>query len=221
MLELALREALSLRHNYIGPEHILRGLVRENEGVSARILVDFGAGSEKIRNQVIGMLPAGGPQPASSMSTRPIDPGWFDGLGPVLNQLADEIRNELGREPDTGDVLLVLAAATGSLPARALEQLNVDGNELWAQIERLRSEARQAREQLAGQLEQARTGKERAIEVQEFQTAANHRDQERKLERKLTAQQRAQTLVPVEALETIRRRLGLPTPTDPPSATAD
>ena len=56
VLELALREALSLGHNYIGTEHILLGLVRENEGVAARILLDFDADSDKIRNEVIRML---------------------------------------------------------------------------------------------------------------------------------------------------------------------
>jgi ATP-dependent Clp protease ATP-binding subunit ClpA len=53
VLELALREALSLGHNYIGTEHILLGLVRENEGVAARILLDFDADAEKIRNEII------------------------------------------------------------------------------------------------------------------------------------------------------------------------
>src|ERR687883_658210 len=53
---LAQDEALSLGHNYIGTEHILLGLVRENEGVAARILLDFDADSEKIRNEVIRML---------------------------------------------------------------------------------------------------------------------------------------------------------------------
>src|SRR5438067_2437428 len=56
VLELALREALSLGHNYIGTEHILLGLVRENEGVAARILLDFDAEAEKIRNEIIRML---------------------------------------------------------------------------------------------------------------------------------------------------------------------
>src|SRR5919201_678145 len=50
--ELELREALSLGHNYIGTEHILLGLVRENEGVAARILLDFDADAEKIRNEI-------------------------------------------------------------------------------------------------------------------------------------------------------------------------
>src|SRR5438477_588209 len=53
VLELALREALSLGHNYIGTEHILLGLVRENEGVAARILLDFDADADKIRNDII------------------------------------------------------------------------------------------------------------------------------------------------------------------------
>src|SRR4026207_906131 len=56
VLELALREALSLGHNYIGTEHILLGLVRENEGVAARILLDFAADAEQIRNAIIRML---------------------------------------------------------------------------------------------------------------------------------------------------------------------
>src|ERR1041385_8425348 len=56
VLELALRVALSLGHNYIGTEHILLGLVRENEGVAARILLDFDADAEKIRNEIIRML---------------------------------------------------------------------------------------------------------------------------------------------------------------------
>jgi len=56
VLELALREALSLGHNYIGTEHILLALVREGEGVANHVLLDLGADSEKIRNEVIRML---------------------------------------------------------------------------------------------------------------------------------------------------------------------
>jgi ATP-dependent Clp protease ATP-binding subunit ClpC len=56
VLELAMREALSLKVNYIGTEHILLGLISENEGVAARILLDFDADSYRIRNLVIAML---------------------------------------------------------------------------------------------------------------------------------------------------------------------
>ena len=59
VLELAMREALSLGHNYIGTEHVLLGIARENHGVAARILLDLGADAETIRNTVIEML---GPQ---------------------------------------------------------------------------------------------------------------------------------------------------------------
>src|SRR6184192_2801600 len=63
VLELGLREALTLGHNYIGTEHLLLGLVRENEGVGARILLDFGADADKIRDQVIRMLSGEGRTP--------------------------------------------------------------------------------------------------------------------------------------------------------------
>ncbi len=73
VLELALREALSLGHNYIGTEHILLGLVRENEGVAARILLDFDADSEKIRGEVIRMLsgPSGRPPRVTVAASSP------------------------------------------------------------------------------------------------------------------------------------------------------
>src|SRR5262249_52868724 len=56
VLELALREALRIGHNYIGTEHILLGLARENNGVAARILVALGADSERIRDEVLNVL---------------------------------------------------------------------------------------------------------------------------------------------------------------------
>jgi hypothetical protein len=56
VLELALREALSLGHNYIGTEHLLLALVRENEGVAARILLDFDANPEKVHREVLRLL---------------------------------------------------------------------------------------------------------------------------------------------------------------------
>jgi ATP-dependent Clp protease ATP-binding subunit ClpA len=56
VLDLAMREALSLGHNYIGTEHILLGIVRENEGVAARILLDFDADAEMIRNEVLRVV---------------------------------------------------------------------------------------------------------------------------------------------------------------------
>jgi Clp amino terminal domain, pathogenicity island component/ClpX C4-type zinc finger len=56
VLELALREALQLGHNYIGTEHVLLGLIREGEGVAAQVLVKLGADLSRVRQQVIQVL---------------------------------------------------------------------------------------------------------------------------------------------------------------------
>ena len=80
VLELALREALSLGHNYIGTEHILLGLVRENEGVAARILLDFDAAPQKIRDEVIRMLSGpGGRRQGRGTSSPPADSSDLEG----------------------------------------------------------------------------------------------------------------------------------------------
>ena len=56
VLELSLREATQLSHNYIGTEHILLGLIREGEGVAAQVLVKLGAELSRVRQQVIQLL---------------------------------------------------------------------------------------------------------------------------------------------------------------------
>src|SRR5690242_6675579 len=56
VLELSLREALQLGHNYIGTEHILLGLIREGDGVAAQVLVKLGADLNRVRQQVIQLL---------------------------------------------------------------------------------------------------------------------------------------------------------------------
>jgi ATP-dependent Clp protease ATP-binding subunit ClpA len=71
VLELSLREALQLGHNYIGTEHILLGLIREGEGVAAQVLVRLGADHDQVRAQVIHMLVAReSAEPAEAGETR-------------------------------------------------------------------------------------------------------------------------------------------------------
>jgi len=70
VLELTSREATSLGHEYVGTEHVLLGLVREGNGVAARMLVDFGADAETIRNEVIGMLSGKPPRTAPTRRTQ-------------------------------------------------------------------------------------------------------------------------------------------------------
>lgn len=62
IFELALREALSLGHNYIGTEHILLGLIRDGDGVGMRILTDMGLTAETARSEVVAVLAGGRPQ---------------------------------------------------------------------------------------------------------------------------------------------------------------
>ena len=80
-LELSLREALALGHNYIGTEHILLGLVRLNEGVAARFLAERGADAERVRRQLIRMLSGAGRQayeppddPPDELTSPPLAP---------------------------------------------------------------------------------------------------------------------------------------------------
>ena len=56
VLELSLREALRLRHNYIGTEHILLAVLREGDGLAARVLADFGVGADDLRGRVLAAL---------------------------------------------------------------------------------------------------------------------------------------------------------------------
>jgi ClpA/ClpB-like protein len=68
VLELSLREALQLSHNYIGTEHILLGLIREGEGVAAQVLTTLGAGLDRVRQQVIQILSGYAGAPAEQIA---------------------------------------------------------------------------------------------------------------------------------------------------------
>jgi prophage maintenance system killer protein len=70
VLELSLREAMQLGHDYIGTEHILLGLVREGEGVAAQVLVKLGADLGRVRQQVVSLLGAGEGDPAPEYKGR-------------------------------------------------------------------------------------------------------------------------------------------------------
>src|SRR5918997_1830251 len=119
---LAQGEARTLGHNYIGTEHILLGLVRENEGVAARILLDFDADSEKIRNEVIRMLsgPGGrrqgagaGAQGEGKKSSK-----LLDQFGRNLTKLAAESKLDpvVGRETEIERIMQILSRRTKNNP---------------------------------------------------------------------------------------------------------
>jgi hypothetical protein len=71
VLEIALREALSLGHDYIGTEHVLLGIARENEGVAARILLDLDADAEKIRDEIVMLLSGAVSRPVLPVELHP------------------------------------------------------------------------------------------------------------------------------------------------------
>ncbi len=120
VLELALREALSLGHNYIGTEHILLGLVRENEGVAARILLDFDADAEKIRNEIIRMLSGpgrrqqGGAPPGEKTKSSKL----LDQFGRNFTRQASEGKLDpvVGRQTEMERVMQILSRRTKNNP---------------------------------------------------------------------------------------------------------
>jgi len=122
VLELALREALSLGHNYIGTEHILLGLVRENEGVAARILADFDADSEKIRNEIIRMLSGPGRrqqgQGAAGQQGDKKSSKLLDQFGRNLTKMAADGKLDpvVGRQKEIERVMQILARRTKNNP---------------------------------------------------------------------------------------------------------
>ncbi|WP_372595302.1 ATP-dependent Clp protease ATP-binding subunit [Actinotalea sp.] len=122
VLELSLREALQLGHNYIGTEHILLGLIREGEGVAAQVLGKLGADLNRVRQQVIQLLSgyqgkeavaAGGPAEGT-----PSGSAVLDQFGRNLTQAAREGKLDpvIGREKEIERVMQVLSRRTKNNP---------------------------------------------------------------------------------------------------------
>jgi ATP-dependent Clp protease ATP-binding subunit ClpC len=122
VLELSLREALQLGHNYIGTEHILLGLIREGEGVAAQVLVKLGADLSRVRQQVIQLLSgyqgkeavaSGGPAEGQASTSLVLDQ-----FGRNLTQAAREGKLDpvIGREKEIERVMQVLSRRTKNNP---------------------------------------------------------------------------------------------------------
>ncbi|MDR7274742.1 ATP-dependent Clp protease ATP-binding subunit ClpC [Catenuloplanes atrovinosus] len=125
VLELSLREALQLGHNYIGTEHILLGLIREGEGVAAQVLVKLGADLNRVRQQVIQLL-SGYSEGKGGAATAGTAPGEsapstslvLDQFGRNLTQAAQEGKLDpvIGREKEIERVMQVLSRRTKNNP---------------------------------------------------------------------------------------------------------
>jgi len=132
VLELSLREALQLGHNYIGTEHILLGLIREGEGVAAQVLVKLGADLSRVRQQVIQLLsgyqgpqakgePAAAGAPAAGKEEAAGDKGGsqiLDQFGRNLTQQAREKKLDpvIGRARELERVMQILSRRTKNNP---------------------------------------------------------------------------------------------------------
>ncbi len=128
VLELSLREALQLGHNYIGTEHMLLGLVREGEGVAAQVLVSLGADLSRVRQQVIQLLSGyqspGGKEGAtagagaSAGQEAPSGSPVLDQFGRNLTQLARDRKLDpvIGRDREIERVMQVLSRRTKNNP---------------------------------------------------------------------------------------------------------
>jgi ATP-dependent Clp protease ATP-binding subunit ClpC len=121
VLELSLREALQLGHNYIGTEHILLGLIREGEGVAAQVLVKLGADLNRVRQQVIQLL--SGYQGKEAVASGPAEgtPSTslvLDQFGRNLTTAAREGKLDpvIGREKEIERVMQVLSRRTKNNP---------------------------------------------------------------------------------------------------------
>ncbi len=126
VLELSLREALQLGHNYIGTEHILLGLIREGEGVAAQVLVKLGADLNKVRQQVIQLLSGyQGKEPAAvsgaaneASGQAPGGSAVLDQFGRNLSQAAREGKLDpvIGREKEIERVMQILSRRSKNNP---------------------------------------------------------------------------------------------------------
>ena len=140
VLELALRESVSLGHNYIGTEHILLGLARENGGVAARVLLQCDADAEKIRNEVMRMLPADavtrrlGGSSEDTGASRVIQLPLADSVRELLVAASALAAKDRRRAVEPRDVLLALAGDQSVAPL--LASLGVDTASLTRILER-------------------------------------------------------------------------------------
>ena len=109
VLELSLREAIQLGHNYIGTEHILLGLLREGDGVAAQVLVKLGADLNRVRQQVIRLLHGYAPDVLIDSHT--------------FNSRLSAVEQRVGIAPDTGDLDLPALAEKVRQLSEEIERL--------------------------------------------------------------------------------------------------
>jgi ATP-dependent Clp protease ATP-binding subunit ClpA len=161
VLELSLREALQLGHDYIGTEHILLGLIRDGEGVAIHVLVELGADPNQVRQQVVGM--------AHGSRTRP----------------------GRGGRPEPADVIVARRAVSGRMERTLASSLRVQLREIAARlsaVEQLVGFGPDVSE-LDTEIVRVLGEKHAAADTQDYEQAAELRDAERRLTAEKAAKQ--------------------------------
>ena len=118
VLEFSVEEARQLGHNYVGPEHILLGLIREGEGVAARVLVNLGADLDKLRAQMVQQLGGSGAASPTGRGKGRSQSPVLDQFGRDLNTLAEEGKLDpvIGRDKEVERVIQILSRRTKNNP---------------------------------------------------------------------------------------------------------
>lgn len=132
---------------------------------------------------------------------------WVEGLDPALECLAADIRSELHREPDSGDLLLVLLLSSDhTIAGRALREQIGEMDLLAHRVNALRAERAAQGQQVKNELEGLTDAKEEAIAAREFDRAGDLHIEERERHRQ---QRRLDSVFINLTIDTVRRALGI------------
>jgi ATP-dependent Clp protease ATP-binding subunit ClpC len=119
VLELSVEEARFLGHNYVGTEHLLLGLIREGEGVAARVLLELGVDRKRVREEIMKSLARSGSAPGSRKAARgKTETSTLDQFGRDLTQHARDQKLDpiIGRDQEIGRIIQILCRRTKNNP---------------------------------------------------------------------------------------------------------
>ena len=168
-------EARALKHNYIGTEHLLLGLLREEEGPAARVLESLDVTVEETRAQVVRIIGEGEETPGAQI---PFTPRARKVLELSLREALALGHRYIGTE----HVLLGLVRVDQGVAARILLDFDADADKVRNRVLReLGLQGRPADPELRAEIERVRAEREAALEAQDFDRAAELRERERRL----------------------------------------
>ena len=139
VLELSMREALQLGHNYIGTEHVLLGLVREGDGVGSQVLAELGVELASVRQRIVELL--NGMPGSEPMAARARTGG--SGIGGIFEPALNEARR-LGDDSVGPEHVVLAALDSNDVAGRVLRSFGLTKEEVLRRIVEMRAEGEQA-----------------------------------------------------------------------------